>query len=380
VRHATQGGTFEAAFHARPRAEVDEDPGRAFTMVSRWAHGPVLSVIYSQQARGATSQYWDESVELVRLNAGDEAVAVSLLSAKLRYRFVDFDGAEAAPLPLLSPFYSAELWVADLVVTPTGMYEVAADERPSAAQAFAASFAAPGFAGAQPIPLNQVAEVTGYERTSVMNPSSGPVTVELSMARADVLAATIDSLPAGPGIDCHEDELLYRVVFTSSLGAPASYEADGHGCMGAVLVTEGGRELSPRQDVRCELFNSVAQVLPASATGTLNDGAGCNAPRKAPDGTIEGRLVRVSGPAPASPRGLPGSVVVNEAARGLGYPTSTGSTGTFKLSVPAGQYTVTGSSPKVLSDDKPLPCSAERPVIVASGKATKGVVVICGIK
>jgi hypothetical protein len=149
--------------------------------------------------------------------------------------------------------------------------------------------------------------------------------------------------------------------------------------MSAVLVTDGARALNPRRDVRCALFDAVAEVLPASAAGTL-DSTGCNPPRKAPDGTIEGRLVRVGGPSLGSPVGLPGSVVANQALVGLGYPTTTGPTGTFKLSVPTGRYTLTGLSPKVLSDGEPLACSAEGPVIVRPGRTTSGVLVVCSSK
>lgn len=245
VRYATRAGTFQAAFHARPVTGTETNPSLAFTTVSRLAIGPVISVTYRHGSPGPNSPYWDESVDLVRLKAGNQVAAVSLLSAKLGFRFVDFGGARAAPVSLLSPLYSPDLGVGELVVTVTGMYEVTADEQPSAARAFVASFAAPGFAGARPVPLGQVAEVTGYERVSVTNSSSGPVLVQLSTRRSDALAAVIDSLPAGPATDCHEDELLYGVVFGPSLGAPASYEADGHRCMGAVLLTEGAWALSP---------------------------------------------------------------------------------------------------------------------------------------
>jgi hypothetical protein len=339
-----------------------------------------VSVAYTNGSPGTSSRYWYESVELVRLNAGDEAAAVSSLSAQLKYRFLDLRGAEVAPLSLVSPFYSPELSLGELVVTSTGMYEVTADELPSAAQAFVASFAAPGFVGGQPIPLNLVAEVTGYERASVTNTSSGPVNVELSVGRADALAATVDSLPARAGMDCHDDVLLYRVVFGPSLGAPTSYEADGHGCGAAVLVKEGAGELSARQDVRCKLFDAVAAVLPSSASGTLHEDAGCNPPQKAHDGIVEGRLVRVGGPAPGPAVGLPGSVVLDNAVEGLAYPISTRGNGMFKVSMPPGRYTVTGSSPKVLSDDKQLPCSAESSVMVRAAKTTAGVVVTCSVK
>src|ERR1700683_1043879 len=57
LRYATQAGTFEAAFHARPRTDVDKDPSQAFTTVSRLAHGPAMSVIYRHGSGGLKSPY-----------------------------------------------------------------------------------------------------------------------------------------------------------------------------------------------------------------------------------------------------------------------------------------------------------------------------------
>ena len=63
----------------------------------------------STRAPGLKSSYWDESVELVRLNADIQAMAVSLLSAKLKFPFVGFDGARVAPVSFC-PRSIAQSW------------------------------------------------------------------------------------------------------------------------------------------------------------------------------------------------------------------------------------------------------------------------------
>jgi hypothetical protein len=379
--YVTRAGTFYASFHARPVRRAGQAPGVIFGAVGRWAAGPVVSVAYDARPTGASKGYWAESVLLERLRAGSERAALSELGAELNFRsFVTFDGAEVSGVPTLSPFYSPDLDIAYLVVAPGAVYEVAADEAPDAATAFVASFSAPGFPGLQLAPFAQVAQVTGYERSSLRQASAGPVAVDLSRQRADDLAGVIDALPSGPAPRCHEDVLLYRVVFRASPGGRPSYEADGHGCGGAVVAAQGGRALSPRRDVRCALFDAVAAVLPASAYGTLHAGPACGPPRGPRDGTVEGRLLRDGGPAPGPPVGLPGSVLADGAAQGLAYPASTTVRGSFELAVPPGRYTLTGSSPKVVSDGKPLACSAEHPVTVWPGRATKDVAVVCNVR
>jgi len=52
VRYVSQAGSFQVAFHANPRTDVDEDPGPAFALASRWDHSPVVSVAASRRLRG----------------------------------------------------------------------------------------------------------------------------------------------------------------------------------------------------------------------------------------------------------------------------------------------------------------------------------------
>jgi hypothetical protein len=42
--YVTAAGTFGASFHGTPVAQVVSAPEQTFTMVARWAHGPVVSV------------------------------------------------------------------------------------------------------------------------------------------------------------------------------------------------------------------------------------------------------------------------------------------------------------------------------------------------
>ena len=52
--------------------------------------------------------------------------------------------------------------------------------------------------GAQRVPKDEVAEVTGYDRASIAFGSSGPVIVELKGYREVSLAAKVDGLPSRP--------------------------------------------------------------------------------------------------------------------------------------------------------------------------------------
>ena len=79
--------------------------------------------------------------------------------------------------------------------------------------------------------------------------------------------------------------------------------------------------------------------------------------------TINGTLEAVGGPAPGSPRPLPGNVTA--AGRGHRYTASVGSTGAYTITLPVGTYTLTGRSP--LYQSGTLDCQAEDPVAVTSG-------------
>jgi hypothetical protein len=379
--YVTVAGTFKASFHGTPVTQVVGAPEQTFTMVARWGHGPVVSVDYQRSTAKSRSPYWRESVVLVRLDAGSELRALSLLSSQLNFRFVSFAGAEVAPLAFLTTANGRNPNWGDLVVTPGGMYEVlGADEAAPASQAFVASFSTASFPGTQPVPIDGIADVTGYARTSLMSQSSGPITVEVTGYREAELAASVDTLPSGPAPYCIEDFTDYQVAFRPSPGAPVNYRAVGHGCAMAVVVSEPGKALVPRQDKRCELFDAVAAVLPAAASGTLSGEPACKAPAKPPDGTVEGQLVREGGPSPGGPVPLPGVVVLGAIGEDVSYPVDAGADGAFRASVPPGTYSLSGTSPKVLSDGKEMQCLAARPVVVRPGSKARGVRVVCNIK
>jgi hypothetical protein len=317
---------------------------------------------------------------LVRIGPGDEARVSSFLSAKLNFRFVSFAGAEVAPLTFSTPASGGAADFGDLVVTAGGIYQVTGtDELPSASEAFVSSFSTSVFPGLELMPAGGVADVTGYARVSPMGPSSGPFTVDVQGERLVALAATIDSLPSGPAPDCLEDEVAYKIVFRPSAAAPADYEVVGHGCEEAVVASEGGTSLVPRQDTHCYLFDALAEILPANATGTLDDPE-CKGAAKPPDGTVSGWLVTEGGPAPGGRVGQRGVVVLQARDEGLAYPLSTRPGGAFSVSVPPATYSVTGTSPKVLSDGKEMRCSALHPVLVRPHGQVHDVDVVCNIR
>jgi len=134
--------------------------------------------------------------------------------------------------------------------------------------------------GTQPVPVDGVANVTGYAHTSLMSPSSGPITAEVTGYREAELAEALDTLPSGPVPNCLEDFTDYQVAFRPSPGAPVNYQAVGHGCVEAVVVSEPGKVLVPRHDKGCALFDAVDAVLPAAASGTLSGEPECKAPAK----------------------------------------------------------------------------------------------------
>lgn len=126
-------------------------------------------------------------------------------------------------------------------------------------------------------PGGGVLQVTGFTRTSPAGGSSGPVTVRLDSTQARRLRAVLDALPLGPPAEgCHENSLLYRIIFRPAAGAAPSFEAEGWACPAAVAVTEHGRKMAPLHDTGCWLLHAVVEVLPAhEANGTRYASAGC---------------------------------------------------------------------------------------------------------
>lgn len=127
------------------------------------------------------------------------------------------------------------------------------------------------------VPAGGIVEVTGFAQTPLMNPSSGPVTVQLNGAQAAALRSVADSLPLGPDSVCAEDALLYRIDFRPSPGSPAPFEMDGYECGYSVQVSKSGQALAPLNDAGCLLLNEVISLLPAgSAAGTRSASGSCS--------------------------------------------------------------------------------------------------------
>jgi hypothetical protein len=100
-----------------------------------------------------------------------------------------------------------------------------------------------------------------------------------------------------------------------------------------------------------------------------------NPPRPLAIGTIAGTLREVGGPAPGLARAIAGFLRVFNATGGWDGPTD--GSGNFRVDLPVGTYTVTGTSPVFGAGQ--YPCTAGGPVVVARGRTTT-VEVICSIK
>jgi len=94
-------------------------------------------------------------------------------------------------------------------------------------------------------------------------------------------------------------------------------------------------------------------------------------------GSVTGSFVAVGGPAPGSPRPLPGQVTAQNSA-GHKFTVTVGKGGKFVLWLPAGLYRLTGRSPMFSVNGVEGTCAADQPVRVKAGKkALGGVEVIC---
>jgi hypothetical protein len=91
-------------------------------------------------------------------------------------------------------------------------------------------------------------------------------------------------------------------------------------------------------------------------------------------GTISGSLLEVGGPAPGLDVAIPGAISVESATASAAASTSTGD---FSVDVPAGTYTVSGTSPRY--NGGLSKCYAEGPVVVRRGRTTT-VKVICAVR
>jgi len=101
--------------------------------------------------------------------------------------------------------------------------------------------------------------------------------------------------------------------------------------------------------------------------------ASADPPPASPSGSVTGKLVIEGGP--ISQRPIPGTVQFTAHGR-PSVTVRTDSSGTFSVTLPAGTYDVSGSSPSISGANGQAPCS--RPLSVAvTSKHTTTITLIC---
>jgi hypothetical protein len=119
-------------------------------------------------------------------------------------------------------------------------------------------------------------------------------------------------------------------------------------------------------------LGAVAVLLAAMSTAV---GCSNNVPAAAVAGTASGMLI-FGGPGPVRP--VPGQVVSVNSAGSQSH-VSVGRDGRFRMSLPPGNYQLSGSSPEVLLDGSAVQCSAARPVRIMAHRTTQGIKVTCSL-
>jgi hypothetical protein len=172
----------------------------------------------------------------------------------------------AVSLPTSGPHESLAMLLYATTATTDGKYVLRVD---------AQVVWVPDRSPADAIPPPASAQLTGYASLSAMNPSSGPVTVQLGEADSGQLAAAVNALPPAPQSMCSENSLLFTIAFTPRSGAGSTYVVSEWACSSVVDVSVGATELPPLHDAGCVLLSLVQSDLPAQAAGTKSAVAAC---------------------------------------------------------------------------------------------------------
>jgi hypothetical protein len=77
---------------------------------------------------------------------------------------------------------------------------------------------------------------------------------------------------------------------------------------------------------------------------------------------------------------VPGLVTLTAKGQEIFYLANAGANGAFRVLVPPGTYSLTGTSSKVLANGHEMLCQAAQTVNVRPGNKTLGVRVVCAIK
>ncbi len=208
---------------------------------------------------------------------GESSTAVEryILSHLARGAHVDTTGTEGGPtryalgLVLAEPTTGRSEYFAQLVYTIVPEGALGSAFRVEAQTLWLAGRSGPT------IPPGALATLTGYSTVSLALGSRGPVVVHLEAGLSARLARAVEALPPAPPMSCHEDAILYDIVFRTPHAA--NYEVEGHGCGGTVVLTVKGGRPSLRYNASCALIHLVRSLLPARARGTRFGAVACGA-------------------------------------------------------------------------------------------------------
>ena len=109
-------------------------------------------------------------------------------------------------------------------------------------------------------------QLTVFREVSIWRPPVGDDASIFSAAEARA-ARVINSLQAMPPVMCHENELLYVLVFHPEGHLEPLYRFQGWGCAGSADHPGRYRPAS-LEDRSCSLLKVVGSLAPASAIGT----------------------------------------------------------------------------------------------------------------
>jgi hypothetical protein len=112
------------------------------------------------------------------------------------------------------------------------------------------------------MPTSGVVTLTGFGRTSAMNPSGDPTTVTLTRSQAQRLRQRIATLSnVASGSICMEDSTLFVVSVAPGPGQRATWSATGDICPGDLYVVSGTQHIT-LVDTPCSLRSLIQSLLP----------------------------------------------------------------------------------------------------------------------
>ena len=94
------------------------------------------------------------------------------------------------------------------------------------------------------LPTSGVVTLTGYEKISLMNRSSGPVVVTLNASQVKHLRSAIAHLRTAPGGTCMEDSLLYKISVAKRVDGKVFWSARADECPGELVVSRSGSSVA----------------------------------------------------------------------------------------------------------------------------------------